>query len=76
MTLPAVDTAALFDIKGKSAIVIGATGAFGKVACATLANAGARLMVTAGNAGALDELKAELHVKIRRAVSSSDGPGG
>ena len=61
MTLPAIDTAALFDIKGKSAIVVGATEQFGKVACAALANAGAiGLIVTAGNAAALETLKSEL----------------
>lgn len=60
MTLPVIDTAALFDIKDKSAIVVGATGAFGKVACVALANAGVRLVITAGNAGALQDLKAEL----------------
>ena len=44
----------LFDVRGKSAIVIGATGAFGKVACATLGRAGARLTIAAGNAAELD----------------------
>ncbi|MBC2665698.1 SDR family oxidoreductase [Novosphingobium flavum] len=60
MTLPAIDTRQLFDVAGKSAIVIGATGSFGKVVCATLGNAGARLVITAGNAGELDALRAEL----------------
>lgn len=60
MTLPSLDPLALFDVAGKSAIVIGATGAFGKVACATLGSAGAKLVVTAGNAEALTALEAEL----------------
>lgn len=60
MTLPCVAVSKLFDVAGKSAIVIGATGAFGKVACATLGGAGARLTITAGNATALAELGREL----------------
>jgi NAD(P)-dependent dehydrogenase (short-subunit alcohol dehydrogenase family) len=63
MTLPAFDQAGLFDVRDKSAIVVGATGAFGKVACATLGRAGARLTLAAGNATELaflgDELTAE-----------------
>ena len=60
MTLPAIDPSSLFDVKGKSAIVIGATGSFGKVACSTLGRAGARLVVTAGNREQLDALRNEL----------------
>ena len=60
MTLPAVAIGKLFDVAGKSAIVIGATGAFGKVACATLGTAGARLTITAGRAAPLEELRQEL----------------
>jgi NAD(P)-dependent dehydrogenase (short-subunit alcohol dehydrogenase family) len=60
MTLPQIDTAALFDVRGKTAIVVGATGAFGKVACATLGSAGARLTVAAGSASDLESLTEEL----------------
>ncbi len=60
MSLPAIDPKALFSVAGKSAIVVGATGAFGKVACASLGNAGACLTISAGNAGALEELAGEL----------------
>lgn len=60
MTLPAIDAGALFDVKDKSAIVVGATGAFGKVACATLGAAGARLTIAAGNAAELTALAGEL----------------
>ena len=63
MTLPTFDQTGLFDVRGKSAIIVGATGAFGKVACATLGRAGARLTLAAGNAAELgllaDELSAE-----------------
>ncbi|WP_114520792.1 SDR family oxidoreductase [Altererythrobacter sp. ZODW24] len=60
MTLPAIDPSTLFDVAGKSAIVIGASGAFGQVVCATLGNAGAKLTITGGNADALAELQGEL----------------
>jgi NAD(P)-dependent dehydrogenase (short-subunit alcohol dehydrogenase family) len=60
VTLPAISPATLFDVSGKSAIVIGATGSFGKVACATLGRAGAKLAITAGNSEALETLRAEL----------------
>jgi NAD(P)-dependent dehydrogenase (short-subunit alcohol dehydrogenase family) len=50
MSLPNIDSAGLFDVRGKSAIIVGATGAFGKVACATLGSAGARLTIAAGKA--------------------------
>lgn len=60
MSLPQIDTHSLFDVAGKSAIVVGATGSFGKVVCATLGRAGAKLTITAGNAGDLAELQAEL----------------
>jgi NAD(P)-dependent dehydrogenase (short-subunit alcohol dehydrogenase family) len=60
VTLPAFDQAGLFDVRGKSAIVVGATGAFGKVACATLGRAGARLTLAAGNATELTLLAGEL----------------
>jgi NAD(P)-dependent dehydrogenase (short-subunit alcohol dehydrogenase family) len=60
VSLPSIDSAGLFDIRGKSAIIVGATGAFGKVACATLGSAGALLTIAAGNAGDLQTLAAEL----------------
>jgi NAD(P)-dependent dehydrogenase (short-subunit alcohol dehydrogenase family) len=60
MTLPQIDPAALFSVAGKSALVVGATGAFGKVACATLGAAGAKLTITAGNAAELQSLAGEL----------------
>jgi NAD(P)-dependent dehydrogenase (short-subunit alcohol dehydrogenase family) len=64
MSLPAIDPAGLFDVRGKSALVVGATGSFGKVVCATLGRAGARLTITAGNG---EELEA-----LRRSVGSGD----
>ena len=78
MSLPSLDTTALFDVAGKSAIVVGATGAFGKVVCATLGGAGARLTVTAGNGAELATLNDELHgagitaVTVNRRPDSED----
>ena len=79
MTLPAIDAGALFDVKGKSAIVVGATGAFGKVACATLGSAGARLTIAAGNGAELSALADELsahkipaHPIARRSNTEAD----
>jgi NAD(P)-dependent dehydrogenase (short-subunit alcohol dehydrogenase family) len=60
MSLPDIDPSVLFDIRGKSAIVVGATGSFGKVVCATLGRAGANLTVAAGNGADLAELVTEL----------------
>lgn len=60
MTLPSLDPLSLFDVKGKTAVVIGATGAFGKVACSTLGKAGANLVVTAGSRDELATLQQEL----------------
>jgi NAD(P)-dependent dehydrogenase (short-subunit alcohol dehydrogenase family) len=60
VTLPQIDPAALFSVAGKSALVVGATGALGKLACATLGAAGAKLTITAGNAAGLSALTNEL----------------
>ncbi len=79
MTLPRIDPTNLFDVSGKSAIIVGATGAFGKVACATLGSAGARLTIAAGNAGELHTLSQELSAQgvtaqpiARRSNSETD----
>jgi NAD(P)-dependent dehydrogenase (short-subunit alcohol dehydrogenase family) len=60
MSLPQIDSKSLFDVAGKVAVVVGATGSFGQVVCATLGNAGAKLLITAGNVSALEELTEEL----------------
>ena len=46
----------LFDIRGKSAIVTGATGAFGALAAKVLAGAGASVTICAGNAAELKKV--------------------
>jgi NAD(P)-dependent dehydrogenase (short-subunit alcohol dehydrogenase family) len=48
----------LFDVKGKVAVVTGASGAFASLAARVLAGAGARLVLAAGNRAALDETAA------------------
>jgi len=60
VSLPKIDISGLFDVAGKSAIVVGATGSFGQVVAATLGRAGARLTITAGNADNLAELGQQL----------------
>ena len=57
----------LFDIKGKSAIITGASGAFGALAAKTLAGAGANVVLAASKA---DEL---LLPRGQRAAALADG---
>ena len=59
MTDAPTDPLALFSVKGKVAIVTGASGAFGAVAAETLASAGAKLVLTAGKTKELAEAVAE-----------------
>jgi NAD(P)-dependent dehydrogenase (short-subunit alcohol dehydrogenase family) len=49
----------LFDIRGKTAIITGATGAFGELAAKVLAGAGANVVLSAGNAEKLKQVSAE-----------------
>jgi len=49
----------LFEVAGKVAVVVGASGAFGALAAKVLAGAGARLVLVAGSRKALDETAAE-----------------
>jgi len=49
----------LFDIRGKTAIVTGATGAFGALAAKVLAGAGANVVLCANNAGELQKVAGE-----------------
>src|SRR5436309_10290389 len=49
----------LFDVRGKTAIVTGATGAFGAIAAKTLAGAGANVVIAANNAEGLKKLAGE-----------------
>jgi NAD(P)-dependent dehydrogenase (short-subunit alcohol dehydrogenase family) len=49
----------LFDVRGMTAIVTGATGAFGAVAAKTLAAAGANVVIAASNTEALKKIASE-----------------
>jgi NAD(P)-dependent dehydrogenase (short-subunit alcohol dehydrogenase family) len=49
----------LFDIRGKTAIVTGASGAFGALAAQVLAGAGANIVIAAGKADELKKTAAE-----------------
>jgi NAD(P)-dependent dehydrogenase (short-subunit alcohol dehydrogenase family) len=52
----------LFDVSGKSALITGATGAFGRMAARALGAGGAKLTLAAGSAEDLDALANELRV--------------
>ena len=50
--------ASLFDVKGKTAIVTGATGAFGALAAKVFAGAGANVVIAASKADGLKTIAA------------------
>jgi NADP-dependent 3-hydroxy acid dehydrogenase YdfG len=60
MSLPDINN--VFDIQGKVALITGATGGFGVIACKTMAAAGAKVMATGRSEDKLkplvDDLKA------------------
>ena len=56
MTPGLANPLSLFDVKGKVAIVTGASGAFGALAAEVLAAAGARLVLAAGKARELEDI--------------------
>lgn len=69
----------LFDVKGKVAVVTGASGAFGAVAAQVLAAAGARLLLAAGKAAELEAtaarcraLGAEVYAVCLRSNTEAD----
>ncbi|MBX2839085.1 MAG: SDR family oxidoreductase [Gammaproteobacteria bacterium] len=49
----------IFNVKGKSALITGASGAFGGVAARVLASSGCKLTLVAGNADALEQIAQE-----------------
>src|SRR5947207_464611 len=49
----------LFDVRGKTAIVTGASGAFGALAAKVLAGAGANVVISAGGAETLKKVAVE-----------------
>jgi NAD(P)-dependent dehydrogenase (short-subunit alcohol dehydrogenase family) len=58
---PLPTPASIFDLAGRSALVTGATGAFGREAARALAGAGAHVTVAGGSTAALDEIATELN---------------
>lgn len=59
----------LFDLSGKSALVTGATGAFGRASANALASAGANVAIAGGNVAVLAEVAAEVEAKGVKSVS-------
>src|SRR5262245_34448709 len=53
------DPLSLFSVKGKTAVVTGATGALGAIAAKTLAAAGANVVICASNRNGLEKIAAE-----------------
>src|SRR3978361_155132 len=53
------DPLSLFSVKGKTAVITGATGAFGALAAKVLCGAGANVVICANNAAGLKKLSAE-----------------
>lgn len=72
MTDAPSDPLSLFAVKGKVAIITGASGAFGAVAAETLASAGARLVLTAGRSKELADVAAECR---KRGAEVEEIPG-
>ena len=64
----------LFDVSGKSALIAGASGAFGAVAARTLAEAGCRLTLASGNADALETIASECRERGATAATAIARP--
>lgn len=72
MTLP--DPLEMFDLRGKVALITGASGAFGMVAARVLAGAGCKLALAAGNASALTEIAAECRAAGAEVLEANTRP--
>lgn len=75
----ALDTKKLFDVSGKVALITGGTGAFGRIAAIGLAQAGAKVVITASNKAGLEKVAAEVkaaggacEIVVRRAETEAD----
>ena len=64
----------LFDLTGKSALVTGATGSFGRVASMALANAGADVVLTAGHEQELNKIADDVRKTGRKVVTVARRP--
>src|SRR3954454_13774233 len=65
----------LFDVSGKTAIVTGATGAFGAMAAKVLAGAGSNVVLCANNAGEVQKVAAECAKLGRKTEVRHHRPG-
>ena len=65
------DPLSLFSVKGKTAIVTGATGAFGALAAKVLAGAGANVVICANNAAGAEEGRGRMRGARRQGRTSS-----
>ena len=79
MTPGLANPLSLFEVKGKVAIITGASGSFGALAAEVLGAAGARLVLTAGKAKELDDIAAkcraigaEVEAANKRPASEAD----
>lgn len=72
MALP--DPLEMFDVRGKVALITGASGAFGAVAARVLAGAGCRLVLAAGKAAELAAIAAECREGGAEAVEVNTRP--
>lgn len=75
----ALNTKKLFDLSGKVALITGGTGAFGRIAALGLADAGAKVVITASNKAGLEKVAAEVkaaggsvEIVARRAETEAD----
>ena len=72
MSLP--DVKNLFDVKGKVALITGATGGFGHAACLGMAAAGVKIMVTGRSDETLQPLVKKIEAAGGEAAYSSGSP--
>ncbi|MCF2904659.1 SDR family oxidoreductase [Octadecabacter sp. CECT 8868] len=64
----------MFDVKGKTALITGASGAFGMVAARVLSGAGCNLVLVAGNQDALDDIADECRGAGSKVVAVNKRP--
>lgn len=64
----------MFDVKGKTALITGASGAFGMVAARVLSGAGCNLVLAAGNQKALDDIAAECSESNVQVITINERP--
>ncbi|WP_176084654.1 SDR family NAD(P)-dependent oxidoreductase [Martelella sp. HB161492] len=69
-----MDPLSMFAVTGKVALITGASGAFGMVAARTLAAAGCRLVLAAGNGAALKEIADECRAAGAEVIEVNNRP--